>query len=200
MSVPQTGVAVNQSSPPSARPAVPADEAGESADRSTATVVSVRRARVGDVRRIKQLVDSYAGAILLEKTLANLFEDVAEFWVAEVDGRVLGCGALHVLWEDLGEIRTVATDRDARARGVGRAVCETLIDEARRLGLSRLFVLTFEVSFFSGLGFAPIEELDLTPEAFGELRKSYDAGVAEFLDLPYVKPNTLGNTRMLKHL
>ena len=169
-------------------------------DRSPATGVQVRRARVGDVRRIKELVDSYAGAILLEKTLANLFEDVSEFWVAEVDGRVLGCGALHVLWEDLGEVRTVATDREARARGVGRAVCQRIIDEAGRLGLSRLFVLTFEVSFFSGLGFEPIEELDLTPEAFGELRKSYDAGVAEFLDLPYVKPNTLGNTRMLKHL
>jgi amino-acid N-acetyltransferase len=181
-------------------PAAPSTGPGVPTGPIPATGVSVRRARVGDVRRIKELVDSYAGAILLEKSLANLFEDVSEFWVAEVDGRVLGCGALHVLWEDLGEIRTVATDREARARGVGRALCETVIEEARMLGLSRLFVLTFEVSFFSGLGFEPIEELDLTPEAFGELRKSYDAGVAEFLDLPYVKPNTLGNTRMLKHL
>ncbi len=162
--------------------------------------VSVRRATVGDVRRIKELVDSYAGAILLEKTLANLYEDVTEFWVAESDGRVLACGALHVLWEDLGEIRTVATDRQSRSRGVGRALCEALIAQARCLGLARLFVLTFEVSFFARLGFEPIEELDLTPEAAEELRQSYDAGVAEFLDLPYVKPNTLGNTRMLKHL
>ena len=162
--------------------------------------ITVHRARAGDVRRIKELVDHYAGPILLEKTLANLFEDVTEFWVAEVDGRVLACGALHVLWEDLGEIRTVATDPHTRSRGIGRAVCQAIIDEAGRMGLSRLFVLTFEVSFFSGLGFVPIEELDLTPEAFAELRKSYDAGVAEFLDLPYVKPNTLGNTRMLRHL
>ncbi len=162
--------------------------------------IVVHRARAGDVRRIKELVDYYAGAILLEKTLANLFEDVTEFWVAEVDGRVMACGALHVLWEDLGEIRTVATDHEARAHGIGRAVCEAIITEAARMGLSRLFVLTFEVSFFSGLGFEPIQELDLTPEAFAELRSSYDAGVAEFLDLPYVKPNTLGNTRMLKHL
>lgn len=196
MSVPPIDVELfdSPSFPPPTRPA------GGEVRGSAAPDVLVHRARVGDVRRIKALVDSYAGAILLEKTLANLFEDVSEFWVAEVDGQVLGCGALHVLWEDLGEIRTVATDRDARARGVGRAVCQTLIEEARRLGLSRLFVLTFEVSFFAGLGFEPIEELDLTPEAFGELRKSYDAGVAEFLELPYVKPNTLGNTRMLKHL
>ena len=171
-----------------------------SASPAAPPVITVHRARAGDVRRIKELVDFYAGAILLEKTLANLFEDVTEFWVGESDGRVLACGALHVLWEDLGEIRTVATDPGSRTRGLGRAVCEAIIDEARRMGLTRLFVLTFEVSFFAGLGFDTIEELDLTPESFAELRSSYDAGVAEFLDLPHVKPNTLGNTRMLKHL
>lgn len=159
-----------------------------------------RRARVRDVRRIKELVDHYAGAILLEKTLANLFEDVTEFWVVESAGRVMACGALHVLWEDLGEIRTVATDPASRTRGLGRAVCEAVMDEARRMGLTRLFVLTFETSFFAGLGFEPIQELDLSKESMAELRQSYDAGVAEFLDLPHVKPNTLGNTRMLKHL
>jgi len=162
--------------------------------------VSVRRARVTDVRRIKQLVDAYAGAILLEKTLANLFEDVTEFWVAEVDAVVVGCGALHVLWEDLGEIRTVATDPAARRHGVGRAVCIEIVRQAIDLGLHRLFVLTFETEFFRSLGFESIRELDLSREAFAELRSSYDRGVAEFLDLPYVKPNTLGNTRMLKVL
>ncbi len=167
---------------------------------STDTVVDVRRARVGDVRRIKQLVDFYAGPILLEKSLANLFEHVPEMWVAEFDGVVQSCGALHVLWEDLGEIRTVATDPGVRGRGIGRALCERIIDEARGLGLSRLFVLTFEVSFFAALGFRSIDELDLSPEGLEELRTSYDAGVAEFLDLPFVKPNTLGNTRMLRHL
>jgi amino-acid N-acetyltransferase len=160
----------------------------------------VRRARVADVRRIKELVDCYAGPILLEKSLVNLFEDVTEFWVAEVDGRVLGCGALHVLWEDLGEIRTVATDPASRGRGIGGAVCREIMAEARRLGVARLFVLTFEVDFFAGLGFEPISELGLSAEGYAELRSSYDAGVAEFLDLPYVKPNTLGNTRMLKYL
>lgn len=160
----------------------------------------VRRARVSDVRRIKELVDCYAGPILLEKSLVNLFEDVTEFWVAEVDGVVQGCGALHVLWEDLGEIRTVATHPGVRGRGIGGALCREVIAEAGRLGLTRLFVLTFEVSFFAGLGFRPISELGLSPEGFAELRRSYDAGVAEFLDLPYVKPNTLGNTRMLRFL
>jgi amino-acid N-acetyltransferase len=160
----------------------------------------VRRARVTDVRRIKQIVDVYAGPVLLEKSLANLFEDVHEFWVAESAGTVVGCGALHVLWEDLGEIRTVATDPELQGQGVGHAVCEHLMREARALGLHRLFVLTFEVAFFASLGFTPVSELDLSDEAHAELRRSYDRGVAEFLDLPYVKRNTLGNTRMLRTL
>ncbi len=181
---------------------LPADAAGSSAPglRQTAPDVTVRRARVGDVRRIKELVDCYAGRILLTKSLVNLFEDVTEFWVAELDGRVVSCGALHVFWEDLGEIRTIATDPAVRGHGIGRRLCETIMAEARAIGLTRLFVLTFETSFFAALGFWPIEELDLTTEAYAELRGSYDAGVAEFLDLPYVKPNTLGNTRMLLHL
>ncbi len=162
--------------------------------------VTVGRARVGDVREIKRLVDEYAGPILLEKTLADLYEDVTEFWVARLDGAVVGCGALHVFWEDLGEIRTVATDPRARRRGVGHAVCTEIITHAAELGLHRLFVLTFEVPFFSALGFEPIQELNLSLEAQAELRASYDRGVAEFLDLPFVKPNTLGNTRMLRQL
>jgi amino-acid N-acetyltransferase len=160
----------------------------------------VRPARPADVRGIKELVDAYAGPILLAKSLANLFEDVTEFWVAEVAGRVVGCGALHVLWEDLAEIRTVATDPALRNHGIGHAVCRALIGHARELGLRRLFCLTFETAFFQTLGFQPIGELDLDDEAQAELLASYDAGVAEFLDLPFVKPNTLGNTRMLMHL
>lgn len=161
---------------------------------------TVRRARPADVRGIKRLVDAYAGQILLEKSLANLYEDVPDFWVAEAGERVVGCGALHVLWEDLAELRTVATAPGMRKHGIGHAVCRRIIAEAADLGLRRLFCLTFEVSFFASLGFTPIGELELSEEAHAELRASYDAGVAEFLDLPYVKPNTLGNSRMLLEL
>lgn len=80
------------------------------------TEVVVRRARTPDVRTIKLLVDTYAGAghRLLEKATVTLYEDVQEFWVAELAGEVVGCGALHVLWEDLAEIRTVAVHPEAR--------------------------------------------------------------------------------------
>jgi amino-acid N-acetyltransferase len=160
----------------------------------------VRRARVADVPRIKELIDHYAGPILLEKTLVDLYENLTGFWVADLRDAVVGCGALHVLWKDLAEIRTLATDPAHRGRGIGRALCIHLFDQARDLGVVRLFVLTFEVTFFAALGFRRIGELDLDPDALAELRSSYDRGVAEFLELPYVKPNTLGNTRMLKTL
>jgi amino-acid N-acetyltransferase len=166
----------------------------------TAIKITVRRARVADVRKIKKLVDCYAGAVLLAKQLVTLYEDVQEFWVAERDGAVVGCGALHVLWEDLAEIRTLAVHPDAVGQGVGHALVERLIEQGRALGLRRLFVLTFEESFFARYGFRTIEETPVTPEVYDEMRRSHDEGVAEFLDLPYVKPNTLGNIRMLLEL
>jgi amino-acid N-acetyltransferase len=145
-------------------------------------------------------VDQYAGAVLLAKQLVTLYEDVQEFWVAERDGVLVGCGALHVLWEDLAEIRTLAVHPEALGQGVGHALARQLITHARALGLRRIFVLTFEERFFSRHGFRAIDGTPVTGEIYDEMRRSHDEGVAEFLDLPYAKPNTLGNTRMLLEL
>ena len=163
----------------------------------------VRRARTSDVPAIKHLVDTYAGKILLEKNLVTLYESVQEFWVAEspeTPGRVIGCGALHVLWSDLGEIRTVAVEPALTGSGVGHAIVTRLLDVARELELQRVFVLTFETEFFSRHGFTEIEGTPVTAEVFEEMCRSYDIGIAEFLDLSYVKPNILGNSRMLRIL
>ncbi|MBR7192204.1 amino-acid N-acetyltransferase [Gordonia sp. JH63] len=164
---------------------------------SPADHVVIRRARTSDVPRIKELIDQYAGKILLEKNLVTLYESVQEFWVADVDGLVVGCGALHVLWADLGEVRTVAVDNAHAGRGIGHLLVDRLMAVARELQLSRVFVLTFETAFFARHGFAEIQGTPVTREVFEEMCRSYDTGVAEFLDLSYVKPNTLGNTRML---
>jgi amino-acid N-acetyltransferase len=162
-----------------------------------ATSPVVRRARTSDVPGIKELVDIYSGKILLEKNLVTLYEAVQEFWVVELDGDLVGCGALHVLWADLGEVRTVAVHPKARGTGLGHVLVEQLLDVARELHLRRIFVLTFEIDFFSRHGFQEIDGTPVTAEVYEEMRRSYDTGVAEFLDLSYVKPNTLGNTRML---
>jgi amino-acid N-acetyltransferase len=164
--------------------------------------VIVRRARTPDVPAVKSIVDIYAGSgrRLLAKDLGTLYEDVQDFQVAELDGAVVGCGALHVLWADLGEIRTLAVHPEHRHAGVGAAVLDALIDTARGLGLGRLFALSFHTRFFGRHGFVEIDGTPVDPDTYDALRRSYDPGVAEFLGLEYVKPNTLGNTRMLLKL
>lgn len=165
--------------------------------------ITVRRARATDVRGIRRLIEVYADdRRVLSKPLVALYEDVQEFWVAERtgDGAIVGCGAVHVLWEDLAEIRTVAVDPDCRGRKIGRRIVGELIATARALGVHKVFVLTFETGFFGSFGFEPLDGTPVPPSVYEELLRSYDEGVAEFLDLERVKPNTLGNTRMLLHL
>jgi amino-acid N-acetyltransferase len=164
--------------------------------------VLVRRARTADVPTVKSIIDVYAGSgrKLLAKELVTLYEDVQDFQVAELDGTVVGCGALHVLWADLGEVRTLAVHPDCVGRRIGSDLLDSLIATARELGLSRLFALTFQTDFFGRAGFVEIDGSPVDPDAYDALRRSYDAGVAEFLNLEYVKPNTLGNTRMLLEL
>ncbi|HET6909934.1 MAG TPA: amino-acid N-acetyltransferase [Mycobacteriales bacterium] len=160
----------------------------------------MRSARTYDVTAIRHLVDTYAPrGILLDKPTVTLYEDVQEFVVAVDDssGRIFGCGALHVIWEDLGEVRTLAVDPAVRGQGVGHALLDRLLERARDLGIRRLFCLTFEVDFFARHGFKEIDGAPVEPEVYDELLRSYDEGVAEFLGLEHVKPNILGNTRMV---
>lgn len=163
---------------------------------------SVRAARTSDINAIADLCGPLIQSrVLLGKEKVELYESVQEFLVAEdASGKVIGCGALHVMWEDLGEVRTVAVSTDKQGLGVGRTILEKLFERARNLGLKRIFCLTFEVEFFSKLGFEPISETPVAPEVYAELVRSHDEGIAEFLDLARVKQNTLGNTRMLKLL
>ncbi|WP_404800272.1 amino-acid N-acetyltransferase [Actinomadura rudentiformis] len=167
--------------------------------------VVIRRARTADVQEIRRLVDLYSGPgrRLLRKTTVTLYEDVQEFWVAEDrqgEPRIVGCGALHVMWEDLAEVRSVAVEKGHGGRGIGHRIVSKLLQTARELGVERVFCLTFEVDFFARHGFQPILGTPVSPEVYEELLRSYDDGVAEFLDLDRVKPNTLGNTRMLLRL
>lgn len=150
---------------------------------------------------MRALIDTYADdRRLLSKATVVLYEDVQEFHVAEQDGQVVGCGALHVMWEDLAEVRTVAVAPTHHGRGIGGLLLDRLLETARDLGVRRVFCLTFETAFFAGRGFEVVEEVPVDVAVAAELLQSPDEGVAEFLDLARVKPNTLGNTRMLLRL
>ncbi|MEV8048140.1 amino-acid N-acetyltransferase [Streptomyces griseoluteus] len=169
----------------------------------SANAITVRRARTSDVPAVRRLLDAYSrDRILLDKATVTLYEDIQEFWVAERDdnAEVVGCGALHVMWEDLAEVRTLAVNPALKGAGVGHRLLGKLLDTARRLGVRRVFCLTFEVDFFTRHGFVEIGETPVDADVYAELLRSYDEGVAEFLGLERVKPNTLGNSRMLLHL
>ena len=161
----------------------------------------VRPAKTMDVKSIRALVDSYAApGQMLAKETVTLYESVQEFVVAELDGVIVGCGALHILWEDLAEVRTMAVKKELNRQGIGHKILEAIIKRAGEVGVEKIFCLTFQTEFFGSHGFEVIEGTPVDPQVYAELLRSYDAGVAEFLDLESVKPNTLGNTRMLKKL
>jgi amino-acid N-acetyltransferase len=161
----------------------------------------VRAAKTSDVKKIRKIVDAYTDERrLLFKATVTLFEAVQEFVVAELDGEVVGCGALHVLWEDLAEVRTVAVLEEMHGKGIGNQIMIKILENAKDIGVKKVFCLTFETKFFGSHGFKEIEGTPVSPEVYQEMIRSYDAGVAEFLDLESAKPNTLGNTRMLKIL
>jgi len=163
--------------------------------------VVIRPAKTSDVKKIRAIVYTYAvERKLLSKETVTLFESVQEFVVAEVDGEVVGCGALHVLWEDIAEVRTVAVVEQMHGKGVGHLILENILARAKEVGVKKVFCLTFETKFFGSHGFKEIQGAPVEPEIYTQLLRSYDEGIAEFLDLESVKPNTLGNTRMLKIL
>jgi amino-acid N-acetyltransferase len=161
----------------------------------------IRPAKTKDVKAIRKLVDAYAApGQMLSKETVTLYESVQEFIVAERDDVLVGCGALHILWEDLAEVRTVAVQEGLHNQGIGHQILESIIERAREVGVEKIFCLTFQTEFFGRHGFEVIEGTPVAPDVYAELLRSYDAGVAEFLDLESAKPNTLGNTRMLKIL
>ena len=161
----------------------------------------IRPAKTSDIKKIRTIIDAYvSGRRLLSKETVTLFESVQEFTVAEVDSEVVGCGALHVLWEDLAEVRTVAVIEGMQGKGIGHTILENILARAKEIGVKKVFCLTFETKFFGSHGFTEIQGSPVEPDVYAQLLRSYDEGIAEFLDLESVKPNTLGNIRMLKIL
>lgn len=160
----------------------------------------VRPATALDVRAIAAMrqPNEGSGRKLLKLELVSLFEKVPEFLVAVNEaGEVVGAGALHIMWEDLAEVRSLIVRDDQRGKGVGHLLVDALLLRAKSLGIVRVFCLTFETEFFAKHGFSEISDVPVDEDTYAQLVRSNDDGVAEFLDLARVKENTLGNTRML---
>jgi amino-acid N-acetyltransferase len=161
----------------------------------------IRPARTADVHAIQAIREPFLGKVLLKHELVGLFEKIQEFLVVtDENDTVVAAGAVHVMWHDLAEVRSVVVDQSMRGQGIGHLLVDALLEKAQNLGVTRVFCLTFETEFFAKHGFEPISDVPVDAETFEEMARSTDLGVAEFLDLARVKENTLGNTRMLRLL
>ena len=134
--------------------------------------LKIRKAVIGDVGKIQKLVNQLAaGGAMLALPLSQIYEQIRDFLVAEDKGGVVGVCALHVIWEDLGEIRSLAVDPCCRDAGIGRSLVERILDEARDLHLRRVFALTYQEDFFQRLGFAVIDKGQLPHKVWGDCLK-----------------------------
>lgn len=131
--------------------------------------MEIRKAVMADVPQIHRLVNDYAQkGLMLRRPLMLLYENVRDFAVAVEGGAVVGTGALHVLWHDLGEIRSLAVDPSRTGLGIGRRLVEFLVAEAEALGLRRVMALTYQVGFFERCGFAVIPKERLPQKVWKE--------------------------------
>jgi amino-acid N-acetyltransferase len=127
----------------------------------------IRRARVSDVPQMGALINGYAAqGLMLPKTDAQLYNNVRDFVVADARGQIVGCAGLKVTWHDLAEIISLAVAPSYQGRGIGKALCLPLIDEARVLGIPTVFALTYQLGFFSRLGFQIVPKPTLSQKVW----------------------------------
>ncbi len=132
----------------------------------------LRKAQIKDVKDIQKLLTGYASrGDMLSRSLSELYEALRDFYVVEDEGRLLGTAALHIVWEDLAEVRSVAVAEDAGRKGIGTQVVRACIDEARELGLRRVFCLTYKPEFFGKFGFRIVDKSELPHKVWGDCMK-----------------------------
>jgi len=131
--------------------------------------IGIRKASITDVRFIHQLVNDFAKLErMLPRPLGELYETVRDFLVAEHDGRQIGCAGLHVVWEDLAEIKSLAICEEYQGKGAGRLLVNACLDEARSLGIAKVFVLTCVPKFFRAHGFVDIPKEELPHKVWAD--------------------------------
>jgi len=122
----------------------------------------LRKARIKDVKEIQKLLTYYANrGDMLSRSLSELYESVRDFYVVEEDGVLLGVCALHIMWDDLAELRSVAVAEDACRKGIGSRLVKACLDEAGELGLKKVFCLTYKPEFFGKHGFRVVDKSEL---------------------------------------
>jgi len=140
---------------------------------SSAAGITIRKAIIGDVGRIQALVNHYASKeTMLGLSLSEIYDQIRDFTVAEGPRRsLIGVCALHVIWDDLAEIRSLAVDPKIRRRGIGRSLVEHCLEEARSLQIPKVFALTYQAEFFRRIGFERVDKAELPHKVWRDCLK-----------------------------
>jgi amino-acid N-acetyltransferase len=132
----------------------------------------IRKAQIADVKNIQKLLMTFANrGDMLSRSLSELYESLRDFYVVEEDGIILGTAALHVVWDDLAEVRSVAVMEDSGRKGIGSRLVQACIAEAREIGLKRIFCLTYKPDFFGKHGFRLVDKSELPHKVWGDCIK-----------------------------
>jgi len=132
----------------------------------------IRKAQISDVKEIQKLLMTFANrGDMLSRSLSELYESLRDFYVVEEGGVLLGAAALHIVWEDLAEVRSVAVTEDAGRKGIGSRLVQACIAEAREIGLKRIFCLTYKPDFFAKHGFLLVDKAELPHKVWGDCIK-----------------------------
>ncbi len=131
--------------------------------------IIIRKSTVKDAPSIAKIVNSHAEkGIMLPRPISKIYDNIRDYYVVESNGDVVGCGALHVMWSDLAEIRAVALKEELIGSGYGRQMVQELIEEARNLEIEKVFVLTYNDKFFEKMGFSEINKSELPHKIWNE--------------------------------
>lgn len=131
--------------------------------------IKVEKAKISEVPRIHKLVNTFAGrGEMLARSLSEIYENIRDFVVVRKGKRIIGCAALHVMWSDLAEIKSVAVDEALQRQGFGSELVTALLKEAEELGISTVFCLTYKPKFFERLGLKEVEKMTLPQKIWTE--------------------------------
>lgn len=129
----------------------------------------IRKAKVKDIKPIQELINSFAKQnVMLSRSLNELYENIRDFWVAEAKGKVVGCAAMHISWDDLAEIKSVAVAKKFHNKGLGKELVEACLEEAADLGAHKIFVLTYKPEYFKKFGFKRVKNSSLPHKIWAE--------------------------------
>ena len=130
---------------------------------------TIRKAKITDVNLLRLMINSYADrGLMLKRSLNEFYEQLRDYFVAEADGRVVGCCALHIAWEDLAEVKSLAVEEGSCGRGIGRELVKKCLAEAGDIGIRKVFVLTYKPDFFKIFGFKPVRKEELPHKIWNE--------------------------------